>query len=54
MPHREQLAILRQREADAVERGHEATDPVERESHFATAAEYVAQIMAIERASRAG
>jgi hypothetical protein len=54
MPHREQLAFLRQCEADAVERGHEAIDPVERELHFETAAEYVTQIMAIERASRTG
>lgn len=49
MPHREQLAFLRQCEAEAVERGHEAKEPAEQDLHFGSAAEYAAQIMAIEK-----
>lgn len=54
MPHREQLAFLRQCEAEAVEQADAASDETERDRHFDAAATYAAQIMAIERQSSAG
>lgn len=53
MPDTEHLAFLHQCEADAVERGHVATDPKEQDLHFDYAAVFAARIAALEKPDRA-
>lgn len=48
MPDDDQLANLRQGEADTVERADAATDPDEQEALFAIAADYAAKIRVLE------